>query len=66
LSAAVNGDLSGNCHVGVEDLLLLSARWLSDLECSGAACPDLYNDGRVDLFDLALLAQNWDSGTPCR
>ena len=60
------GDLSGNCHVGVEDLLLLSARWLSDLECSGPACPDLYNDGRVDLLDLALLAQNWDAGTPCR
>jgi mannan endo-1,4-beta-mannosidase len=60
------GDLGGDCHVGVEDLLLLSVQWLSDTACSGPACPDLNDDDRVDLLDLALMAQNWDAGIPCR
>jgi hypothetical protein len=59
------GDLSGNCHVGVEDFLLLSAQWLTDDDETGD-CPDFNDDDRVDLLDLALFAQNWDAGTPCR
>lgn len=60
------GDLSGNCHVGVEDLLLLSARWLSNTDCSGTACSDLNDDGHADNLDLALMSLNWDSGFPCK
>ncbi|NLH18162.1 MAG: glycoside hydrolase, partial [Phycisphaerae bacterium] len=60
------GDLSGNCRVGIGDLMLFLTQWLNEIDCSGPACPDLNADDRVDLLDLALMAANWDSGTPCR
>jgi hypothetical protein len=60
------GDLSGNCHVGIEDLLMFWPLWLSESACSGSDCPDLDNNGKVDLLDLAIMSLNWDSGTPCR
>jgi len=44
--------------VGTEDLLYLAARWLADTPAViGAA--DLNGDGRVDLADFALFAQQW-------
>lgn len=60
------GDLSGNCRVGIGDLMLFLTQWLNEIDCSGPACPDINADGRVNLLDLALIAANWNSGTPCR
>lgn len=60
------GDLSGNCRVGIGDLMLFLTQWLNETDCSGPACPDFNADDRVDLLDLALMAANWSSGTPCR
>jgi hypothetical protein len=60
------GDLSGNCHVGLEDLLIFAGQWLDPDGCSGIICADLDKDNKVNLWDLALLSENWDSGTPCQ
>lgn len=59
------GDLSGNCHVGIEDLAMFVAQWLNSGGCSGIDCADLYVDNFVDYADFSILAGNWGIGTPC-
>ena len=59
------GDLSGNCHVGLEDLALFAAQWFDTGGCSGIDCADLYVDNVVDFADFHILSQNWNTGTPC-
>lgn len=48
------GDLDGDCHVGILDLLILLADW------GRARSPaDLDGDGVVGIFDLLTLLANW-------
>lgn len=59
--ACLPGDLDGNCGVDLEDLFLLTQKWLSGIDCIGFNCPDLNQDGRVNLPDFAAAAANWNS-----
>ncbi len=54
-------DLNKDCKVGYEDLRLMCTYWLYEIaeENDTAAAADLYNDGIVNFYDLALLANNW-------
>ena len=56
------GDVNGDSHVDVLDLLFLSGNWgkssgdaAFDVRC------DLNNDGSVDVVDLLMLASHWGS-----
>lgn len=60
------GDLSGNCHVGLEDVVIFAGQWLGPDGCAGISCADLDNNSQVDLADLAVLSENWNSGTFCQ
>jgi len=53
------GDLSGDCIVNLNDLLIFTSQWLDDTGCSGLGCADLDGDNNVDTVDFALLAANW-------
>jgi hypothetical protein len=57
--ACIPGDLDGDCYVGIEDLLLFSAQWLANIDCSAYDCPDLDKNQFVDLSDAAILSANW-------
>ena len=54
------GDISGDGHVDILDLLYLSGAWGSTTGGANysAAC-DLNQDGSVDIIDLLFLADNW-------
>ena len=59
------GDLSGDCIVNLNDLLVFSSQWLQDSGCSGLGCADLNGDYNVNMADYALLAANWyEQGNP--
>ena len=60
------GDLNGNCHVGLEDLVLFAAQWLDTGGCSGIDCADLLADNIVRLEDFSILSENWGVGIPCQ
>jgi len=49
------GDLSGDCRVNCEDLLVLGQQWLTPPE----ATADLDGDDAVNLTDFSLMAENW-------
>ncbi|NLH18211.1 MAG: hypothetical protein GX455_16675 [Phycisphaerae bacterium] len=60
-SPDIPGDTNADCHVDGLDLIRLAGEWLAanciePTWCTGA---DLTRDGRIDLDDLALLAENW-------
>lgn len=59
---APTGDIDGDGHVNVVDLLTLAAAWATtqgdanfDPQC------DLYVDGKVDVMDLLILALDWNT-----
>ena len=52
------GDLSGNCKVNAQDLLMFVEHWL-DTNCSDANCGDLDGVPGVNGFDFAKLAEDW-------
>lgn len=56
----ITGDFDGDNRVNFVDFAFLAERWLSSdgsfLWCHGA---DLTNDGKVDLRDLEVFAENW-------
>ena len=54
------GDVDGDGHVDVLDLLSLSGNWGKSSGDDGfdARC-DLNNDGAVDVMDLLILAEHW-------
>ena len=52
------GDLDGDCHVGVKDLLILLGSWGPCDNCEN--CPaDLNRDCVVGVVDLLMLLGNW-------
>jgi len=53
------GDLSRDCQVGFEDVLVFAGQWLSDSGCEEPNCADLNGVEGVNMFDFALLTQNW-------
>ncbi len=60
VSPSLPGDLTGDSHVDVEDLLTLAAAWSTSLG-DGRYDPvsDLNDDGAIDVIDLLLLAEHW-------
>ncbi|MGH2271610.1 lamin tail domain-containing protein [Anaerohalosphaeraceae bacterium U12dextr] len=63
--ACIPGDLDGNCIVDLNDMLLFSEAWLSNVNCSAYDCPDLDQNNRVDIADLSVVSSNWqDSRKP--
>lgn len=58
--AAVPGDITGDGHVNVVDLLTLAGSWGKGVDQAGfVPASDLNGDGRVDVTDLLILAANW-------
>lgn len=49
------GDISGDCRVDIDDLLMLLSRWGSCCDCF----EDLNEDGEVNFGDLLLLLGSW-------
>ncbi|MHC4157658.1 MAG: lamin tail domain-containing protein [Planctomycetota bacterium] len=62
IQACPEGDLSGNCSVGWEDIELFVKQWLDTGGCSEPNCADLNDDNDVDGADFALLAAHWNEG----
>lgn len=57
----VDGDFNQDCNVNLADLILFGSHWL-DAPCSSPGwCGgrDLSMDGKVNLFDLKIIAENW-------
>jgi hypothetical protein len=54
------GDLSGNCEVGLEDLAIFCSQWLNIGFCTDSPCADLDVDGLIDLADFHLLSKDWN------
>ncbi len=52
------GDLSGDCRVGLADLLAFGANWL-DMACLLPSCGNLDGMVGVELSDLSIIASNW-------
>lgn len=56
-------DLTGDCNVNTEDLLLLFVKWgPTNYDTGPEFCPtppDYNDDGVVDVFDLEFLLDNW-------
>jgi hypothetical protein len=57
---SVQGDLTGDLCVGVEDLRVFVRSWLT----SGSVAADLDNSGFVDLCDFAILTLHWTPSCP--
>ena len=55
----ITGDLTGDCIVEYEDLVLFAGRWLDEVDCDGIDCPDFDGSDFVDMLDFAMLANNW-------
>lgn len=55
------GDISTDCKVDYEDLELLCRYWLADINDPNdpAVIADIYEDGVVNLYDFALMADSW-------
>lgn len=54
------GDLNSDDHVGIEDLLKLTEQWLWTGD-PGEIPEDIFEDGIVNLSDLAIISENWES-----
>ena len=52
------GDVSGDCIVNLNDLLLLAEDWLENPGCSGSGCSDITGDNFVNVADFAILSKN--------
>ncbi len=54
------GDIDGDGHADVADLLILAGAWATRMPGANydAAC-DLNDDGSVDVADLLIVAENW-------
>ncbi|MBN1816035.1 MAG: CotH kinase family protein, partial [Sedimentisphaerales bacterium] len=54
----IAGDLNGDGHVDLADLVLFAGQWLN-AACFGPDCADLNRTDGVNMADLALLSDNW-------
>ena len=54
-------DLSGDCAVGFDDLIIFADQWLDPPGCAGHPddCADVVNHDGVTLEDLAVMAAQW-------
>ncbi len=61
MDACPDGDLSGDCVVGLADLLLMAEQWLDPFGCDGFSntCADLVGQDGVNLSDMAVISSNW-------
>jgi hypothetical protein len=60
VTTSIVGDIDGDGHVDVVDLLDLAAHWAARTGDPGFdARYDLNGDTRVDVSDLLILAANW-------
>ncbi|MBN1763776.1 MAG: hypothetical protein JW860_00835 [Sedimentisphaerales bacterium] len=55
----LQGDLSYNARVDLNDFHLFSTGWLQSNGCPGPDCPDIDHSNNTDLYDLTLLLTNW-------
>jgi hypothetical protein len=55
IGTIVPGDVTGDGHVGVDDLLAVIADW----GCLGPCTGDATGDGTVGVDDLLLVIANW-------
>lgn len=53
------GDLNGDCKVDLKDLQIFARQWLDSAGCSGLDCANLDSVNGINVFDFALLADNW-------
>ena len=55
------GDLNTDCRMNYEDIMLFCSYWLTEISESNApaAIADLYEDGIVNFYDWALMADSW-------
>jgi len=67
----IPGDLDGSGHTGIEDLMILAARYGEIGDCVAGPTAnawshyyDLTGDGVIDIYDLVLLAKNFCRDIP--
>ena len=53
------GDVDGNCQVNFNDVLVLTEQWLQNPPGGSEPSADLNDDGKVNLVDLAIMANYW-------
>ncbi len=61
------GDIDGDCVVGISDMLLFAEQWLDDPGCAGHPddCADIVGNDGVDLADFVVIAGDWlEKGEP--
>jgi len=57
---AIEGDITGNGQVGIDDLADLCSRWLDDCSAnSWCYDADINHSGKVDLVDFSSVSDNW-------
>ena len=61
MTACPEGDISGDCEVGLSDILLMAQQWMEPFGCEGYTngCADLVGQDGVNLEDTAVIAANW-------
>jgi hypothetical protein len=57
----LDGDLDGDCHVGMADLILLTDQWLSTSPVAVLPhySPDIVTDNEINLIDFSAIADQW-------
>ncbi|MCD6392167.1 MAG: lamin tail domain-containing protein, partial [Planctomycetes bacterium] len=55
------GDINGDCVVGISDMLIFAEQWLDDSGCAGHPddCADIVGNDGVTLADFVVIAGNW-------
>jgi hypothetical protein len=66
IAACPEGDLTNDCRVTLDDLVVFSGYWLDLDDCEeDSPCANFDDVGRIDLADFATLARDWQiSGIP--
>jgi hypothetical protein len=54
----LQSDINNDTHVDFEDIVLLADQWLWEGDCGGIP-EDIFEDGRVNLRDFAIIAKMW-------
>jgi hypothetical protein len=66
IAACPQADLTNDCKVTLDDLVVFSEQWLELDECEGESpCANFDGTERIDLADFVLLARDWQvTGIP--